>query len=216
MMRLRTWLPGAMLLTLAGGAPAFAGAILSPTSVPIDNLGLMSAAHIIDESGLSASFTSGSTDYDSYIAGNPTHAAFQFLPPSPNAWASGTGFSGKFMEFDLGSNYAILGFALWTNNNPTAVNSFTLSSAADQDFTTGVTSLGTFTAVSTLAVQSYDVSGLGEFVRLTINSDHGATNVNIGEVAFDVQVVPEPASLAILGLGIAALARIRRKRAAVL
>ena len=129
------------LLTLPGVTSANAGVILSPTRVVANTLGGTTTSHIIDESGLAPSFISGVTDYDTYVAGNPTHAALQFIS-NPNGWASATGFAGKFMEFDLGDVYNILSFALWTQSNGGAVNSFTLSSAADQNFTTGVTNLG--------------------------------------------------------------------------
>ncbi len=206
------------LLTLASVPPANAGAILSPVSVVTSSLGGTTTAHIIDETGLSTMFVSGVTDYDVYTGGNPTHLPLQFLPPTPNAWASGTGFAGKFMVFDLGHTFNILSFALWNQSNTSAVNGFTLSSAMDQNFTTGVTTLGTFTAGIGLNLQVFTflVAGTGEFVKLQINSGHGANNVNMGEVAFDVTPVPEPAAMTVLGLGLAGLGLIRRKRTLVL
>ncbi len=197
------------LLAVAGVTPANAGVILSPVSVVATTLGGTPTSHIIDGSGLS--FISGVTDYDTYVAGNPTHAALQFIS-NPNGWASATGFAGKFMEFDLGADYDMLSFALWTQSNGGAVNSFTLSSAADQNFTTGVTNLGTFVAAIGLNVQTFTITGTGEFVKLQINSDHGNATVNIGEVAFDVVPIPEPTAITVLGLGLAGLGQVRRKR----
>src|ERR1019366_8026158 len=94
-----------------------------------------------------------------------------------------------------------------------AVNSFTLSSAQDAAFTIGVTNLGSFNATEGLNAQTYTVTGDGEFVRLEVNSNHSptSTQVNIGEVAFDTELLPEPASLAILAVGCAAVSLTRRR-----
>jgi PEP-CTERM motif len=199
----------AVLLPLAGAAPGYAGAILSPISA--SPLGLVPTSHIIDESGLSSLFITRVTDYDTYVAGNPTPPTHAFISAT-NGWASPTSFAGKFIEFDLENVYSIMSFALWTQSNTSAVNSFTLSSAMDQNFTQGVTNLGTFNAAMGLSVQTFTVSGIGEFVKLQINSGHGATTVNIGEVAFDVNVVPEPTGLALIGIGLGGIGLVRRRR----
>jgi hypothetical protein len=232
MMRLRTWLLGAMLLPFAGGAPAFAGAILSPVGVPINKMGFSAGAvnDIINRSGLTDPFVSGTTDYDFYVAQIPI-PAHQGLTGT-NGWASANPAGGlgtlifqgnNYMVFDLGQNYSIFGFALWTVNGNDGINGFTLTSAQDSGMTTGVTPLGTFTATksttSQAAEQLFVLSGMGEFVELQVNSNFNSNNIGtvaIGEVAFDVQVVPEPAGLAVFGLGLAALTWFRRSRAATL
>jgi hypothetical protein len=214
-MRMRTWLIGVILLPFADAAPAHAGAIVSPINVLANTMGTAagSTGHIIDESGLSGGgFISGSTDYDTYVAGNPTHAGLT----GGNSWASATGFAGKSMVFDLGRVATILSFALWNQTTTSAMKNFTLTSAQDSDFTAGVTTLGTFTANANLNVQSFTVSGTGEFVKLQVNSNYivnNLGNVNIGEVAFDV--IPEPAGIAVLGVGLACIGLVRRRTAAV-
>ncbi len=191
---------------------ASAGVIRSPVAVISNTMGTAggSTGLMIDESGLSSSFVSGVTDFGTYIAGNPTHA----VNAATNAWAGNARTFG-YLDFDLGSVLAIYSFALWTQSNGNAVNSFTLTSALDSGFTSGVMNLGTFNAAIGLNAQIFGVSGVGEFVRLTVTSIHGGNNVNIGEVAFDTttQNVPEPESLALVGLALAGLAATRRRKA---
>jgi hypothetical protein len=210
-MRVRHWLIAMAVLPVGGIGGAFAGAILSPTAVVGDTLGTGAGkvGHLIDQSGLSAPFISGATDFDTYVATNPTHAGLT----GANGWASANNDTSGYLEFDLGSVYAITAFAMWTQNNPSAIDSFSLSTAMDSAFTTGVANLGSFTGTKTLTVQTFDVSAVGEFVRLQVNSTFGGTNVDIGEVAFDVATVPEPATFAIVGMGLAAIAALRRPRA---
>ena len=196
---MRSWIAGMALLSFAGSAPAFAGAILSPVAVVGNTLGLAggSTGHLIDHSGLSANFISGQTDYDTYIGAGPTHAVVS----ASTGWASSANTTPGYLEFDLGSAFSISAFAMWTQNSNLAVNNFTLISASDTGFTSGVTNLGTFNAAIGLNAQSFAVTGAGEFVRLQVNSTHGGSSVNLGEVAFDVQVVPEPASFGVLSVG---------------
>lgn len=102
-----------------------------------------STGHLIDQSGLSVGFISGQTDFETYINLAPTYAVVS----ASTGWASSANTMPGYLEFDPGSDYSISTFAMWTQNTFLAVNSFTLSSALDAGFTSGVTALGSFNAV---------------------------------------------------------------------
>lgn len=198
----------ALAFFLAGSGTVSAGVILSPVAVVGNTMGTANGnvARLFDQSGLSLGFTSGVTDYGTYIGAGPTHA----LNSASNAW-SGTTIPGH-LDFDLGAPTQITSFVLWTQANSNAVNRFSLISALDSGFTTGVTNLGGFGAVIGLGAQTFSVSGFGEYLRLEVLSNHGGMNINIGEVAIESSV-PEPTTLSLFALALGGLAFRMRKRA---
>jgi hypothetical protein len=210
----RIWLAGLAALSLVRSVPADAGQIRSPVSVFANTIGQAggSTSHLIDQSGLAIPFISGGTDYDTYIALDPTSAVVS----QTTGWAASTSRLPGYLEFDLGSELAISGFVLWNQSGKLSVNSFALSSATDSAFTSNVTSLGTFTATGVLTAQTYDFPGdvtvIGEFVRMEIFSSNGGSPFNLGEVAFDTEVIPEPLSLAGFCMGFGGLALVRRRK----
>jgi len=104
---------------------------------------------LIDQSGLSPSYTSGVTDFNSYTS-SATHA---FLEVS-NAWVSNTGNPTGIITFDLGSTHSIEAFALWNHNFPNSINDFELLADTDGSFGNGgTTSLGSFNAAPSLFFQ---------------------------------------------------------------
>jgi hypothetical protein len=117
-----------------------------------------------------------------------------------------------YPQFDLGADYALSGFVPWKRNSLLVVNSFILLAASTAAFTSGVTSLGTRNAAIGLNARTCTVSGQREFVRLEITSGHGATSVNLGDIAFDATPVPEGGSPVVLSTGLAGLGLARRRR----
>ena len=107
----------ALAVTLLGGlAPtAHAGLILQPAAAST-NMGTFpgsSPDNTRNQSGLSTGYTSLVTDFDTYIASNPTHNSNLFA----NVWVSAIGtLTGNF-DFDLGGTFTIQSFALWNFGN---------------------------------------------------------------------------------------------------
>ena len=212
-----------VLAVLLSPMAANAGVILSPINVYNNTIGVFggsSTDNMLNQSGLSAGFTSGVTDFGAYIAGNPTHTRGNELA---NGWVGPGGgpFTG-ILDFDLGATYQISNFALWNVAAGSSANvaRFTLLLSSTADFSGGVTNLGSFTNPELAASNPYPAtvfgaSGSGQFLRLQIDSHYGNGNVvEIGEVALDASnQVPIPATLALFGLGLAGIGWSRRRHA---
>jgi len=163
-----------------------------------------STDNIINQSGLSVGYTSGVTDFDSYVSTHPTNDA-------TNAWAGLTGPVLGDIVFDLGSVFNVDSFALWTQSNTNAIDAFSILVNGSL--------AGSFNAVigtgPNVAAQIFDLTMFaGQFVTLQVHSIHGGANVNIGEVAFEAASVPEPTIIMLLGIGLAGLGFSRKKKAA--
>ncbi|MFO0953728.1 MAG: discoidin domain-containing protein [Isosphaeraceae bacterium] len=215
----------ALLLGLALAAPraASAQAVVGATNVTT-NMGNFSSStpigNVIDQSGLSTGYTSGVTDFATYIAGNPTH----FSASSGLDWISSTGVTTGNVDFDLGAAFTIDRFALWNigDNDSRNLTGFTLLASPDNTFAT-TTNLGSFTASTTdpaaaapAQVFSFTATST-QFVRMQITSNNGSVRTGFGEAAFgQAAAVPEPSTLALgsmlaaAGLGCAAVRRRRR------
>jgi PEP-CTERM motif-containing protein len=202
-------------VTLLGAAaqPASAGAILSPVTATASNTTGGDILHTIDQTGLSPTFISGVSDFDTYIAGGPTHVS----PDGSNAWAGTVAALPIDLDFGLGGTYSIGDLALWTSYQGFSINRFTVFTANNAGFV-GAVNVGSFDANDTLppmAAQIFSLApSVGSFLRLEILSDEGAPSVNLAEIGVEVSpaAVPEPASLLLLGTGLAAVARRRLRR----
>lgn len=144
-------------------------------------------------------------------------------------WLSANGdatIGGETITHDFGSVVALDTLHLWNWNrfqdgsdNDRGVNGFTVAISDDN---TSFTDVGTFGATmeaagasgGTISAQSF---GLGDqnaqYVRITVNTNHGnAGFVGIEELHYEnVTPIPEPSSTALLGLGGLALILRRRK-----
>lgn len=85
-----------------------AGIVRGSTATTSLTTTLGTIANVTNQSGLSASYVSGTTDFDSYVA-TTTHTgadsnAWRFTPPT------------GFIAFDLGASYTLDALALWPNS----------------------------------------------------------------------------------------------------
>lgn len=213
----------AALITLAGAA-AQGAIIVSPIGATASStFPGFTIDDTINHNGLPTPFTSGVTDFDTYLATNPLH---DFVAQG-NEWFSDEGVTSATIVYDLGSILSVDRLALWNED----FSGFGTGNIAISDDNVSFTALTTINPVDTPLNQNYgaQVFGLGDisarYIRFEISGcpqpDGDPLPVcGIGEVAFSleepVEPIPEPATLGIFGLGLAGLAFMRRKRARVI
>ncbi|MEA5508413.1 PEP-CTERM sorting domain-containing protein [Crocosphaera sp. UHCC 0190] len=216
---LSTALAVATLGVSAIAQSAQAGVIVQPTSASSSGIGFGSLplSNSINQSGLSSGYVNGITDFDTYIAGNPTHSGFGNVAQSFFNQTTGV------LTYDLGSVLTTARLAYWAgvtaNEN---ISSFELFSDDDGNFGNGgTTSLGTFNPSTAIdgSVQVIDFTdATSQFIHLNILANNGAVFTQIGEVAFDQGVAPsattpEPSTivaLAMVGSGLLLNKRVKR------
>jgi hypothetical protein len=136
----------AFALLAAAPAVASAQAIVRPTSAVINSggPGFGSIADTHNGNGLSTNFVSGVTDFDAYIAANPTHS-FVF---SGNEWFSELNTTSATVTYDLGAILSIDRFALW-NEEVSGIGQFNLLGS-----TNGTTFSALLTGISPVDIPS--------------------------------------------------------------
>ena len=197
----------AALLILSTGLAADAGLVLAPSSVVANNMGNTSQLdRAYNQAHLSHTYTSGTTDFDTYIAQGVTHDSV----PGSSRWRSSNNTTTGNIDFDLGARYRIEQLVMWDGGflNLEDVNSLTLLISDVSNFSSSTT-LGTINlgnpgvlVLDTARThQLFDLTDAsGRYVRFQINSNQGATRSSLAEFAFDAVAVPEPSSLAQVGL----------------
>ena len=200
-----------LILSFATANTALAGpihqAISASTNMSVETGG---ANLTRNQSGLSVGYTSDTTDFDTYIASNPTHG-------SVGGTLLSTFSSNGRVDYDLGGSFLIDGFALWNFTSSNAVRDFTLFADDESSFTAAI-NIGSFTAANNLGVNlaslpnsfSFDATQ-ASFIRLEILNTYG-DDVAIQEVLFSTAQVPTPATIGLLLLGLFPLV-MRRKKA---
>jgi hypothetical protein len=210
---MKTALLAAAALGLATAAHA-TGEIIAPVSGVIDvgGPGFGTLAETINQAGLLTAYTSGVTNFDTYVAGNPQHN-YGF---SGNEWFSNQITFAAQVTYDFGSVVTIDRLALW-NEDASGIGHLVLLSGA-----TAFASIDPFNNVinSNYGPQVFSFAPVTtRFVTFAMSrcpqpgSDF--TACAIGEVAFRTagDGVPEPATwtMMIAGFGLAG-AFLRRRR----
>jgi PEP-CTERM motif len=208
-------------LAVALAGPALGSTIIAPTSGVVNSggPGFGTLKETFNKSGLSTGYTAGVTNFDAYLASNPTHtttfAGFE--------WFSNSGSNSAQVTYNFGQIFGIDRLALW-NEEASGIGTLDMLSSLD-----GITftSLGIFNPTNHAAggssygadVFSFKATN-AQFVRFTMSGcpQPGATfnSCAIGEVAFrtaDVAAaVPEPATWLMMILGFGAIGTSMRRK----
>lgn len=206
-----------LLLSLTATS-CYADLVHAPVAIssPQGEHNIQKLIRIINQSGLSSSYISGETDFESFTA-NTTNA--------PGFTYGGYGFTGtrsngpQQFTFDLGASVAITQIAIWNTDSDGAISSFEVHADDDLDFSNGTT--GVILGPSPLDSNDFRDSIPGEaqvfeLIPTTTRYVHinGLSTLlspgvyGLAEVAF--AVVPAPGSGVLLCTALLAMSSRRR------
>ncbi len=200
------------------------GEIIAPTSAVINagGPGFGSINDTLNQNGLSFGYTSGLTNFNAYLASNPTHT----VTFGGYEWFGEAGTTSAQVTYNLGGVTTIDALALWNEESSGIGNLSLLSSLDGINFTTFASNLiptdntadypadvFTFSAVTTQYVR-FDITNSPQ-----PNGHQGVTfpAAAIGEVAFRTasatSSVPDAGSTALLLVaGLMGLAGLRKRK----
>jgi hypothetical protein len=193
----------AALFTIAPNAQALSGprVILGSTATTtLTPVAGTAVGNLTNQSGLSANYTSGVTDFDSYVATTTSSSG-------PSDTFAFSGIPG-IITFDLGASHTLEALALWPFLSSTAsIAGFTLYADTNADPSFLGTSIGSFNAIfppsDPVGAQVFTFASptATQFVQMEITSNLvGNTNLTtLGEVAFAEPVPWETDALPVIG-----------------
>lgn len=190
--------------------------VLGPVSIssPGTQVGSNSAIQkIIDQSGLTVGYTSGESDFASYVASTSTGTS-----PQLSGIVVGQVGDPRLFSFDLGAEYAVSAIGIWTAGTLWSTE-FELFADDDFDFTNGVGASILGSSTLSLTGQAFSFSEIRtRYVHFTgpAVTARSASAYGLSEVVFGgrtVSTVPEPSMLALFLAGLALLtgAAMRRR-----
>ena len=208
-----------LLLFLMAAPSSRASYVLSPTGVHSDpgHFSYAEIGHTIDQSGLLTGFTSGKTNWDEYISGNPRH-----LPNTEYEWFAPMGTKESTIVYDLGGAYSIDQIALW-NEADVGISQFTVWLSDSVHLTDGHSFSDTFyptdtsNAAAPYYAEIYSLGGIYEaryvhFRGIGTDDYFGMDWVSMGEIAFSATPThaPLPPAAFLLFSGLLGVASLRR------
>ena len=210
----------AAVAVVVSARPASADVILGAVAGTINAGGPGAGGSIpgtFDQSGLSSNYVSGVTDFDAYLATGPVHSIDFLLE-----WFSNEGTTSASVTYDLGAVYNIGRVALW-NEDASGIGLLSLFGSTDNvsfaplllDISPTNNPIEVDYGPDVLQFAATDLRYVMFEMGDCPQPDAGAfPSCAIGEVAFAATApgVPEPASAALLALGVSAVAVVRRRR----
>jgi hypothetical protein len=183
----------AALFTIAPKAQALGQVLGSTATTTMGSVSGFGISNAVNQSGLSATYTSGTTDFDSYVSTATGNSV-------TSNWWFGNGNTG-FVTFDLGASYDVNALALWAiaSANINAVRGFSLYADTDADTNSLGSLIGSFSAVAavgdnnTIQSQVFTFATTNtRYIQMNITSNAGGSFSGLNEVAFGGSATPVP------------------------
>ncbi|HPF38437.1 MAG TPA: hypothetical protein PK093_07315 [Phycisphaerae bacterium] len=144
--------------------------------------------HVIDQSGLSQSYISGETEFDTYVA-TTSHAnsnqSMMLVNSNGQNQPNGVVEIGGTFTLDLGESLPIDALALWAAANSEVITAMAVYADSDNNFDNGgVTLLDTFDVAGILAGRAYDFPRVEtRFLHIEVLGHAGGQFIRHGEFA---------------------------------